>query len=266
MLTTPQRSRTRHGAAYRLAGAGEPVVLIHGVGLRLEAWEPQFEHLSRTHCVVAVDMPGHGESAPLAPGAELPAFVDWLGAVLDDLGLERVNVAGHSMGALIAGGAAASFGGRIARVALVNGVHRRSPEASAAVIARAAEIAAGRIDLDGPLRRWFGEEGGESEPCRLTRGWLSAVDPEGYATAYSAFARGDAVYADAWPRVRCPALFLTGGNDPNSTPDMARTMARAAPDGRAVVIEGHQHMVNLTAPDRVNAILSDWLTWQGEGR
>ncbi|MDZ7907552.1 MAG: hypothetical protein U5N10_04580 [Gemmobacter sp.] len=46
----------------------------------------------------------------------------------------------------------------------------------------------------------------------------------------------------------------------NSTADMARDMAAAARRGRAVVIEGHRHMVNLTAPEAVNAsACADWL-------
>lgn len=255
------RSRTAHGAAYRATGEGEPLVLVHGVGMRLEAWDLQVAVLSATHQVIAVDMPGHGESAPLPPGSRLDAFVAWLETFLDDLDLDldRVNIAGHSMGALIAGGAAAIFGHRIRRVALLNGVYRRSPEASAAVIARATEIAGGAIDVDGPLRRWFGDGEGTAEAFRMTRGWLSGVHPAGYATAYNAFAHGDALYADAWPTVTCPALFLTGRDDPNSTPDMAEAMAAAALRGEAVVIDGHRHMVNLTAPATVNRILLDWL-------
>ncbi|WAJ28423.1 alpha/beta fold hydrolase [Jeongeupella avenae] len=259
MLATPQRSRTARGAAYREAGAGEAVVLVHGVGMRLEAWEPQVEALSATHRVIAVDMPGHGESAPLPSGSPLPRFVDWLGAVLDDLGLDAVNLAGHSMGALIAGGAAATLGPRIRRVALLNGVHRRSPEARAAVMGRAREIAGGAVDFEGPLRRWFGEGAEDEAAYRLTREWLAGVDPAGYATAYAAFASGDETYADAWPRVLCPALFVTGDGDPNSTPGMAETMAAAAPNGRAAIIRGHRHMVNLTAPEEVNRLLADWL-------
>ena len=81
----------------------------------------------------------------------------------------------------------------------------------------------------------------------------------GYATAYAAFAGGDSTYADCWPNVGCPALFLTGTDDPNSTPAMARAMAEAAPAGYAVLIDGHRHMVNLTAPEEVNAILLEWL-------
>ncbi|WP_026187211.1 alpha/beta fold hydrolase [Ensifer sp. BR816] len=258
------RARTAHGAAYVDSGHGEPLVLIHGVGMRLEAWAPQIAALSARCRVIAVDMPGHGESDRLDPGAKLEKFVVWLGVLLDDLKLERVNLAGHSMGALIAGGAAATLSGRIRRVALLNGVYLRDPDAKAAVVARADMIRKGAVDVDGPLKRWFGE-GSETETVyELTRSWLHAVDPEGYATAYNAFAHGDDVYAGSWPEVQCPALFLTGSEDPNSTPEMARAMAAAAPRGWAHIIEGHRHMVNLTAPDTVNAILEDWLSKEGE--
>ncbi|WP_294641203.1 alpha/beta fold hydrolase [uncultured Aureimonas sp.] len=259
MSPTPQRSRTQSGTAFVEAGAGEPLVLIHGVGMRLEAWAPQMAALSRTHRIVALDMPGHGESAPLAEGSALPAFVAWLARVLDELRIEAANVAGHSMGALIAGGAAATLGSRVRRVALLNGVYRRTPDAREAVLHRAREIAAGGVDLEAPLRRWFGDDPETEDAYRLTRGWLSGVDPAGYATAYAAFAGGDETYADAWADVHCPALFMTGDGDPNSTPAMAEAMAEAAPRGEAVTIRGHRHMVNLTAPDEVNGHLVRWL-------
>ena len=258
MSAIRRRSKTPRGIAYLEAGQGEPLVLIHGVGMRLEAWEPQIAFLAQTHRVIAVDMPGHGESDPLPRGSLLADYVRWFGSFLDELGLVRVNVCGHSMGALIAGGSAATFGERIARVALINGVYRRSPEARAAVIARSREIENGQVDLEAPLMRWFGEAETDGEPYRLTRGWLSEVDQEGYSTAYAAFAQGDEVYADAWPRIGCPALFLTGNEDPNSTPAMSKAMASAAPAGEAVIVAG-RHMVNLTAPTLVNEALSAWL-------
>lgn len=264
MSTIPQRFRTRHGAAYVERGEGEPLLLVHGVGMRLEAWRPQIESLALGNRVIAVDIPGHGESGKLPSGSLLPDFVGWLGRVLDDLSLESVSVAGHSMGALIAGGAAATFGHRIKRVALLNGVYRRDPAARAAVLARAKAIHTGHIDIDGPLKRWFGEEGRDTQACRLTRAWLSSVDPQSYATAYAAFAEGDSTYADAWPRVTCPALFLTGEEDPNSTPAMAEAMAAAAPCGQAHVIAGQRHMVNLAAPEAVNDILTEWLSREEE--
>lgn len=257
-LTIPPRSETRSGAAYLAAGAGEPLVLVHGVGLRAEAWAAQIAALSASHRVIALDMPGHGGSRPLAPGAELKDFVRWLAGVLDDLGIGRARLAGHSMGAMIAAGMAAEHPGRLDRVALLCGVHRRTPEARAAVLARAEALRSGHRDTAGPLARWFGAETGDPA-YPLVRDWLETVDAAGYATAYRAFAGGDAAYADVWPGFTRPALFLTGERDANSTPEMARAMAKAAPRGRAVVIEGHGHMAPMTAPASVNAALTDWL-------
>lgn len=257
--TIPQRSETRSGAAYVDEGAGEPLVLVHGVGLRLEAWAAQIEGLSASHRVIALDMPGHGGSAPLPGDARLPDFVAWLARVFDDLGLERANLAGHSMGALIAGGMAAEHPDRLARIGLLCGVHRRTPEASAAVIARAKALRGGERDSSGPLARWFGPESADPA-CRLVGEWLDTVNADGYATAYTAFATGDAIYADVWPQVAQPALFLTGALDANSTPAMARAMAAATPRGQAVVIEGHGHMVPMTAPGAVNDALRTWLS------
>ena len=54
------------------------MVLLHGVGLRLEAWAPQIESLAKTHRVIALDLPGHGGSSPISKGSGLDAFVDWL--------------------------------------------------------------------------------------------------------------------------------------------------------------------------------------------
>lgn len=260
-LRTLPRSRTACGVAFVDVGDGdgEPVVLVHGVGLRLEAWAPQIESLSQTHRVIALDLPGHGESDPIPAGSMLPQFVDWFLCALDELNIEAANVAGHSMGALIAGGAAISAPERARRVAMLSAVHRRDAAAAAAVRARAVEIAAGQLDRLAPLERWFEPDHRESEPCRLISQWLSAVDLAGYATAYGAFAEGDRHYADAWSCVTCPALFLTGELDANSTPQMSRELAAAVANGESYVVAGHRHMVNMTGPDEVNAALRRWL-------
>lgn len=240
-------------------GTGEALLLIHGVGLNGRAWAPQIAALAATHRVFALDMPGHGRSTPLPEGARLPGYVDWAARVIMALGVGAVNVAGHSMGALIATGLAAEYPELIRRVAVLNAVHRRTPEARAAVMARADQIAQGQIDIDTPLKRWFSDTDADRAARPQVARWLQAVDPAGYAAAYRAFATGDDVYADRWGAITCPALVLTGDGDANSTPDMTRTMAASAPRGRAIVIEGHRHMVNLTAPDKVTAALRDWL-------
>ena len=247
------------GAAARIieAGAGAPLLLIHGVGIRAEAWAPQIAALSAGYRVIAVDMPGHGESDLLPGDPRLPDYVAWAARVIEALGLGPVSVAGHSMGSLIAGGLAVERPDLVSRAALLNGVHRRTETARAAVLARAAEIAAGGGGIEAPLARWFDESQGDLRD--QVAGWLQAVSPAGYAAAYRAFAEGDGVYADRLGALRCPLLVLTGDGDANSTPEMTRAMAAMAPHGRAVVIEGHRHMVNLTAPEAVTAELQRWL-------
>ena len=260
-LTIPQRSTTAHGAAYITAGGGEPLVLIHGVGLRLEAWTPQIEAFSATHRVIALDLPGHGQSALLAEGARIPEFVVWLKQAIDDLGCGPVNLCGHSMGALITLGFSLTHPDLVRRAALICGVYKREAAARDAVMARAREIAVGHRDVEGPLARWYRPQRSpeEAQALAITREWLSTVSHEGYATAYRAFAEGDRIYADRLSELNCPVLFLTGEFDPNSTPRMVAEMAAAAPNSRAVVVRDEKHMVHLVAPEPVNTALRTWL-------
>ncbi|MGC1503741.1 MAG: alpha/beta hydrolase [Sulfitobacter sp.] len=258
-LKTRRLSKTGPRFAYREQGTGPAVVLIHGVGLQSAAWQPQMAELAKGYRAIALDMPGHGGSDPLPTGAQLGKFVTWCEQAIRALELGPVSVAGHSMGALIAAGLAVTNPTIVERVALLNGVFRRDPQAHLAVVERAAQIRGGAVDLEGPIERWFTDAPSDRYARDLTAGWLRDVDLEGYATAYSAFASGDATYADGFAKIACPLLALTGSDDPNSTPEMARKMAATAQNGRAVVIEGQRHMVGLTAPDQVNAHLFEWL-------
>ncbi len=257
----PARHKIPGGAAYIDIGSGEPLVLVHGVGLRLEAWMPQIRAFAGHYRVIAIDLPGHGESARIDDGARLPDYVSWLRDVLDTLGVSPVNLAGHSMGALIALGLTVTQPDYVRRMALLNAVFRRDAAAREAACARAADIAAGNIDIDGPLARWFVPAGKDDEARAAleTREWLSRVDPSGYATAYRAFAEGDDLYADRLGDIACPALFLTGALDPNSTPVMTRAMAAATLRARAVVVPDERHMTSLVAPAPVNAAIDAWL-------
>lgn len=247
------------GSAARIieAGAGEPLVLIHGVGMCADAWRPQIEAFGGDYHVVAVDMPGHGGTSSLPPTARLPEFVAWAARLIEALDLGPVNLAGHSMGALVSAGLAVERPDLVRRVALLNAVYCRSPEASAAVVARADELARGEGSIDGPLTRWFGD--GQDAIRDQVAGWLQQMDLKSYATAYRSFAEGDRTYADRLDRIACPALVLTGDGDLNSSPQMSRDMAARMPLGCDVIVTGHKHMVNLTAPAIVNDAMKEWL-------
>ncbi|MCC5976142.1 MAG: alpha/beta fold hydrolase [Rubellimicrobium sp.] len=251
--------RLSDGSAVRMieAGHGAPLVLLHGVGLCAEAWGPQIDGLARDRRVLALDLPGHGGTDPLTGRPDLQAYVKWAARVMSELVSGSASIAGHSMGALIALGLAVDHPALVRRFALLNVVHRRNAAARSAVKARADALEAGRVDVAAPLSRWFGP--GEEAVRQKVGRWLSDTDPHGYAAAYRAFADGDATYADQVGCLACPVLVLTGAGDPNSTTDMARAIAATAPQGRALVIDGHRHMVNLTAPERITAALADWL-------
>ena len=252
-----QRQKTS-GIAFLERGDGEPLLLIHGVGLNAEAWGPQIEALSDTHRVVALDMPGHGESA--LSGSELSDYVAQAVALLDQLGIARANVVGHSMGGLVAIGLALAHPERVLRLGVLNSVYERSPEARRAVEARAAEIALSGTcgDIEQPIRRWLGA--GETPLHARLRRWLSTMDPAAYARAYRVFATGDRLFSGQLGALTMPALFATGSDDPNSTPAMAEAMAAAAPRGKAAVLDGQRHMMNLVDPEGTTRLIRDLLS------
>ena len=85
------------------AGAGEPLLLVHGLGGTLATWEPLIEPLAAEREVVAVDMPGFGGSDPLPEGTEPSAanLAAALTAFCAAIGFERPHVAGNSLGAWV---------------------------------------------------------------------------------------------------------------------------------------------------------------------
>ena len=90
--------------AYTRAGSGPPLVLLHGIGHRRQAWDAVLDRLTPHRDVIAVDLPGHGESPPLdtAGRPAIVALAEDLTGFLDQLGLDRPHVAGNSLGGRLA--------------------------------------------------------------------------------------------------------------------------------------------------------------------
>lgn len=89
--------------AHQRLGSGEPLLLLHGVGMCKEWWAPVLDRLAARHEVVALDLPGHGESDRIPPGED-PTIERLTTAVADfarENGWERPHVAGISLGGLI---------------------------------------------------------------------------------------------------------------------------------------------------------------------
>ena len=247
---------------HRAGGRGAPVVLIHGVGLRLDAWTPQIEALQGDFRVHAIDLPGHGHSPLLQePSTGFRAFADTVAAAVTTIG-EPAHLVGHSLGALVALDVAESHPHLCLSVAAISAIYRRTAAARAAVLRRANSLSGGDTgNVEETLARWFGTDpaGSLSACARACRGWLSSADPKGYAAAYRLFADHDGPSDAALRGLPMPVLFLTGEGDPNSTPAMSRAMASLAPEGYLSVINGAAHMVTMTHPKETNAVLGRFL-------
>jgi pimeloyl-ACP methyl ester carboxylesterase len=83
-------------------GSGRPLLLIHGLGGSHASWETITARLEAEREVIAVDLPGFGQTPPLAGPPSIAALADALEGFLDDEGLDGVDVAGSSMGARLA--------------------------------------------------------------------------------------------------------------------------------------------------------------------
>ena len=99
----PPRSSTPRSLTRFREGDGEPLLLIHGLGLSWRSWKPVLPMLTRSHDVVAIDVPGFGTAAPLRDQTPtVAALADAVEAELDRSHLDRVHVAGNSLGGWIA--------------------------------------------------------------------------------------------------------------------------------------------------------------------
>ncbi|MGW0118638.1 alpha/beta fold hydrolase [Streptomyces sp. NPDC003327] len=90
--------------AYERRGAGEPLLLLHGIGHHWQAWEPVLDVLATERDVIAVDLPGFGASEGLPDGSsyDLSTVAPALGTFCAALGVDRPHVAGNSLGGLLA--------------------------------------------------------------------------------------------------------------------------------------------------------------------
>jgi len=115
---------------YEQAGAGDPVVVIHGAAASASSVEPLVRGLGERRLVVAPDLRGMGRSEPVEQVAPT-AWVDDLVALLDALGIERTHVVGVSLGARVAMRLALDAPGRVRSLVLDAPILEDSPAGAA---------------------------------------------------------------------------------------------------------------------------------------
>lgn len=248
---------------YEVAGAGPPVVLVHGLGMTRAMWDGQWPALAGRYRVLRYDLLGHGESDKPRDGYSLARFADQAARLMDGLGIERAALVGFSLGGMIGRAFALAHPERTAALAILNSAHDRTAEERAAVLLRVEQAAkeGPSATVDAALERWFsaGYGAGHREVLARVRGWILANDPEVYPLIYRVLAEGDQELAEAIAAIRCPTLVMTGGEDAGNSPDMARRMAALIPGARAEIVPGLRHMGLYENPEAFNGPLLGFL-------
>jgi pimeloyl-ACP methyl ester carboxylesterase len=99
---------------------GPPIVCVHGLTANAFCFQSYADELASDHRVIAYDLRGRGDSDKLEDGYSIPIHTDDLSELIDELGLERPIIIGHSLGALIALNFAAQYPDKLSKLVLVD--------------------------------------------------------------------------------------------------------------------------------------------------
>lgn len=252
-------ARNRDGTriAYETAGAGPPLLLLHGGGQSRRVW---FEHgyverLSRRFRIIAIDARGHGESDKPTRRADyaIETVMGDMLAVADAEGAERFDLLGYSYGGNI-GRYLASRTDRVKRFVLLGiGFGRGAPDSL-------------RDRVEATLAPWAPVLADPPDP--------SALSPEQRAQWEHGGVRPMLAWFGAlldWPAVeprdlRCPTLWVVGDRNVHGAMDSVRTYGADLPEHVRLVIQpGLDHFAELTATDRVAPAIEQFLGVQAAG-
>jgi len=254
---------TKDGTAFKSYGdQPSPLIFIHGVGMRGDVWSPQVEYFSNDYQVITYDFLGHGESHLPPEEPVLDDYVEQLNNLLKHLNLSLISLVGHSMGALISVAFALKYPDKVKALVLINIAFNRSEEAQKGVLNRANQILQTNkiLNIEQTLERWFKNKTSADDLKKIDkiRNWLANTSPQGYGRTYRLFALSDKVFLNKLSRLRPPVLYLTGDEDPNSTPAMSQQMAEETPNGSSNSLTGEAHMMSYIAANKVNPIIEQF--------
>jgi pimeloyl-ACP methyl ester carboxylesterase len=236
-----------------VAGTGSPVLFLHGAGGLF--WDPFLEALAAGHTVYAVEHPGGGASDALShlPGRwELVLFYDEL---LDALGLDTVEVVGHSFGGMVAAELASNSPRRVSRLVLIAPIGFWRDDAPIPDIAGIPPEALPGLVL--------------ADPASPLAAMLTppADDPQ---ALFEAAMRMASILHFIWPipdkgldrrihRLSAPTLLVWGAQDKLVDPVYAEEFTSRIRDCRLELIDGAGHLPQLEAPDAVRDVVLGFL-------
>jgi pimeloyl-ACP methyl ester carboxylesterase len=256
------RDHDENPVAWREAGeASLPVALfLHGLGGSRVAWEPQLSALSNDRRCVAWDAPGYGASAPGPDPLTFDALADAAAGLLSRLAVDRADIVGMSFGGMIAQYLALTHPERVRTLALIStspkfGLDGTQPDEWRA--ARLAPLDAGVEPKDMARDVLTSLATPDAEPAAVDQAVraMERVPAAGLRAAIDCL-----VTHDTRPRLKdihVPTLVLVGERDAETPVAYASALADGIPEARLTLISGAGHLLNVEAPDDVNAALLD---------
>lgn len=229
-------------AAVDPPAAGDPLILLHGLGVSGTYWLPTAELLSQHFQVFVPDLPGFGDSDKPPRVLDLRELAGVLVAWMDALGLDRGAFACNSMGCQIAVNAVRAHPERVTRLVL------QGPTIDP--YNRSARRQLSRLFLDGFV-----------EPLSLLpvviRDYLNC----GYRRIAGTLRHSlEDPIEENLPKVEVPSLVVRGARDPVVPQRWAEDAARLLPLGRLIVMPGAAHAVNFSHPVELARIIREFLT------
>jgi esterase len=249
-------------------GRGEPVLLLHGLFGAGRHWQDIARRLAPDCRVITVDLRNHGRS-PHAERMDYPSMADDLVALLDQLGLQRASVVGHSMGGKVAMALALRSPHRIAKLAVIDIAPIAYPDGH-------TEIAKAARDLD--LRRLATRH--DADTCLASQisspalramllqnlvhdgdGWRWCVGWSGILASLPALCDFPTELRDE--RSEMPALFVRGGASDYVAAGDVRAILELFPKACIDTLEEAGHWVQADRPAALALRLKSFLTHQG---
>lgn len=245
------------------AGAGAPVILLHGAGFSegAESWLLNIEPLAARFRVLALDCLGWGMGDRLNTPYSFAYLVDHVREVQDALGLEQTHIVGHSMGGWIASLLAYESPNRVDRLVLVasGGTATRplpamvhfQPPSREEIRAQLARRFTGRgLDL-ARLEELLVERTQNAEWVEAFGKIMAHMTDPLTRARYNTLRR--------LPRISAPTLIIWGSDDPVNALEMGQQTHQLIPNSRLLVFEGCGHGVPSERPEEFNKAVMEFL-------
>ena len=247
---------------YEVAGDGDPVVFVHGLGLDMRMWDDQFEVFAMRYRVIRYDLRGFGKSAPQTE--ERFRHAEDLHALLDYLEVPKANVIGLSLGGTISLQFTLLYPDDVLSLILVDSAldgFEWSAEWEAAFSAiqeRGAHAGASAAN-----RMWMEHElfapAREQPNCRSKFAQM-VRESSGWTWLNKSPARGiRPPSAERLGEIHVPTLVIAGERDLPDFQRIADILTAGIPAARKAVIKGAGHMSNMEAPAVFNTIVNGFL-------